>query len=175
MPEYGAFAPAPEGPVSSCCHGQCQPAIPLILAKGQGSQVGLPTGLPRSPIPPTHTAVFSQPDLWVYQLQKSMVGHRPTVCLLIHEYSLPYHAPLSGVPDIGGGDNSSQQAQTELGISLSSTGHCDPRVTSTPRGLSHPWVVGDPSYGCLRSRPSSRSTAVLCCSVGSHGTPSSAL
>jgi hypothetical protein len=136
MPEYGAFAPAPEGPVSSCCHGQCQPAIPLILAKGQGSQVGLPTGLPRSPIPPTHTAVFSQPDLWVYQLQKSMVGHRPTVCLLIHEYSLPYHAPLSGVPDIGGGDNSSQQAQTELGISLSSTGHCDPRVTSTPRDHS---------------------------------------
>lgn len=57
-----------------------------------------------------------------------MVGYRPTVYLLTHGYSLPYRAPLSRVPNIGGGDNSSQQAQTELGISLTSTGHCDPRV-----------------------------------------------
>lgn len=117
---------------------QC-PAVVTVSANLQAFHLGKGTGQPgqatrRAPQitdPLPHTAFFSQPDLWVYQLQHSMVGYRQTVYHLIHGHSLPYRAPLSGVPDTGGEDNSSQlpqQARTELGISLSSTGHCDPRV-----------------------------------------------
>lgn len=86
---------------------QC-PAVVTVSANRQAFRLGKGTGWPGQATlgapqitDPSHTLPYSAPpDLWVCQRRQCVAGSGQTVYLLVHGSSLPYHAPLSGVPDI---------------------------------------------------------------------------
>lgn len=117
-------------------------------------------------------------------------GHRHTVYLLTRRQNLcSLDSLLSEEETIAASSPTSSdraeylptylpQGTVTLGRSSFPAGcrgaHCTCGLWEWKTLLCHTQGVGDPSHGCLHSRPSLLSTAVPYCSVGSHGTPCSA-
>ncbi|EDM16107.1 similar to FLJ43860 protein (predicted), partial [Rattus norvegicus] len=98
MPEYGAFAPAPEGPVSSCCHGQCQPVSLSSWQRDRATRYGI-EGSGRGSshhralqiMVPSHALPYSASQICgSTSYNRAWWGYGQTVCLVMHEYSRPY-------------------------------------------------------------------------------------